>query len=266
MFVLYSAASAAVPACRPDPALFESPLSIFCDGTARGVFASTASAATPHASACRTHHKPVPPSPSLSTHSPSQRLSACPRPRTQMKLSTIAIVLAACIVSPVAADDSDAPELKKIHLVYMTHLDLGFTDTTRNVCDRYFDLFFPAAWKLSEELRSQCTDPSTCPVFQWTEFPWLIQEYLDGATGCSHRRRTPGEIAAMETAIENDDIRWHANPGKIIIRGGEGSREEMHDKVCVESSHSMLYQGCCWMSNVFISVSTHTPPRARGNA
>ena len=25
--------------------------------------------------------------------------------------------------------------ISKIHLVYMTHLDLGYTDTTRNVCD-----------------------------------------------------------------------------------------------------------------------------------
>jgi hypothetical protein len=54
-----------------------------------------------------------------------------------MKLSIIAIVLATCIVPSVAADDSDAPELKKIHLVYMTHLDLGFTDTTRNVCGAF---------------------------------------------------------------------------------------------------------------------------------
>ena len=25
---------------------------------------------------------------------------------------------------------------RSVHLVYMTHLDLGFTDTTRNVCDK----------------------------------------------------------------------------------------------------------------------------------
>ena len=30
-----------------------------------------------------------------------------------------------------------AADVRSVHLVYMTHLDLGFTDTTRNVCDTY---------------------------------------------------------------------------------------------------------------------------------
>lgn len=123
-----------------------------------------------------------------------------------MRALTVALAL---LVSNTQAQTVD---LKKIHLVYMTHLDLGFTDTTRNVCDRYFDLYFPQSFKLSSDLRASCKDPSTCPVFRWTQFPWLIQEFLDGAAGCSHRKRTPDEISAMETAISNDDVLWHANP------------------------------------------------------
>ena len=38
--------------------------------------------------------------------------------------------------------------LERIHLVYMTHLDVGFTNTSRNVCDTYFDEYFPAAIKV----------------------------------------------------------------------------------------------------------------------
>ena len=30
-----------------------------------------------------------------------------------------------------------------IHLVYMVHLDIGFTDLARNVCDQYFDTHYP---------------------------------------------------------------------------------------------------------------------------
>ena len=30
-----------------------------------------------------------------------------------------------------------------VHLVYMVHLDVGFTDLARNVCELYFDKFFP---------------------------------------------------------------------------------------------------------------------------
>ena len=41
----------------------------------------------------------------------------------------------------------DKPDytLEKIHIVTMTHLDVGFTDGFRNVCDTYFDKFFPQA-------------------------------------------------------------------------------------------------------------------------
>jgi hypothetical protein len=114
------------------------------------------------------------------------------------------------------------PVLTKIHAVFMTHLDLGFTNSTRNVCDSYFNEFFPAALAVADALRRSCTDPSTCPVFRWTEFPvstllclpalhvfssldssvsgwqWIIQEFLDGGTGCAHTRRTPEQVAAME--------------------------------------------------------------------
>ena len=101
-----------------------------------------------------------------------------------------------------------APELTKIHVVYMTHLDLGFTNTTRNVCDEYADEYFPAAFETAAALRRNCTDAKTCPTFRWTEFPWIIQEYLDGGTGCAHNRRTVAQLAAMEAAIERDDIIW----------------------------------------------------------
>lgn len=38
--------------------------------------------------------------------------------------------------------------LSKIHLVFMTHLDLGFTDTTRGVCDEYFDKYVATVSRL----------------------------------------------------------------------------------------------------------------------
>ena len=98
-----------------------------------------------------------------------------------------------------------AGNVTSVHLVFMTHLDLGFTDTTRNVCDDYFDNFFPKAFQTAEELRKR----GGVEKFRWTEFPWLIQEYLDGGAGCAHRDRTPEEIKAMELAIAQDDIIWH---------------------------------------------------------
>jgi hypothetical protein len=98
------------------------------------------------------------------------------------------------------------PSIRSIHLVYMTHLDLGFTDTTRKVCDTYFNNYFPKAFQTAQELRKR----GGKEMFRWTEFPWLIQEYLDGGANCAHGRRSDAEIAAMQQAIANNDIIWHA--------------------------------------------------------
>merc|ERR1719247_1921956 len=82
-------------------------------------------------------------------------------------------------------------DVRKVHLVYMTHLDLGFTNTTRGVCDTYFDDYFPAAFATAAALRTR-GGPER---FRWTEFTWLLQEYLDGGAGCAHRDRTAAEVA-----------------------------------------------------------------------
>ena len=89
----------------------------------------------------------------------------------------------------------------------MTHLDLGFTNSTRNVCDTYFDTYFPAAAETATKLKQMRSKAE----FSWTEFPWIIQEYLDGAAGCAHRRRTPNEIKLMEEMIANETVIWQAN-------------------------------------------------------
>jgi hypothetical protein len=94
-----------------------------------------------------------------------------------------------------------------VHVVTMTHLDVGFTNSTRGVCDNYFDHHFPAAVETANELRRR----KSVAGFRWTTFPWLLQEFLDGASGCATRKRQPQEIAAVRGAIEKDDIIWHAN-------------------------------------------------------
>ena len=97
--------------------------------------------------------------------------------------------------------------IAKVHMVFMQHLDVGFTDTTRGVCDSYFDDVFPRAMETAAELRRRQGAAS----FTWTSFPWLVREYLDGAAGCATRKRTAAELARVRAAITNDDIVWHAN-------------------------------------------------------
>ena len=86
-----------------------------------------------------------------------------------------------------------------IHLVFKTHLDIGFTDMARNVAARYFTDFIPRALDVAAELRRTGADR-----FRWTTGAWLIYEFLE--------RASPAERAHMEQAIAAGDIHWHALP------------------------------------------------------
>jgi len=87
----------------------------------------------------------------------------------------------------------------KIHVVFKTHLDIGFTDDADVVINGYLDHYLPAAMRLARETRLAGGDR-----FAWTVGSWLIMEALDHYKGA---RR-----AALEAAIAAGDVRWHALP------------------------------------------------------
>ena len=83
-----------------------------------------------------------------------------------------AVIAASCISPRVVVDGSGAADVgvrpclipsssscpvikdvKTVHVVYMSHLDLGFTAETRSVCSQYFTILFPKALNLTAELR-----------------------------------------------------------------------------------------------------------------
>jgi Domain of unknown function (DUF5054) len=90
--------------------------------------------------------------------------------------------------------------LRRVHLVFKTHLDLGFTDLAARVVDRYVEDFIPRALALSRELR----EGGGPDGFVWTTGSWIVHEYLE--------RSGPAERRAMEAAIEAGDMTWHALP------------------------------------------------------
>ncbi|MDX2161042.1 MAG: DUF5054 domain-containing protein [bacterium] len=90
--------------------------------------------------------------------------------------------------------------VETVHLVFKTHLDLGFTDLASAVLRRYTDEFIPAALELARTLRE-----SGSPYrFVWTTGSWLIDHVLEHGT--------PAERQAMESAIAAGDMHWHALP------------------------------------------------------
>lgn len=90
--------------------------------------------------------------------------------------------------------------VQRIHLVFKTHLDVGFTDFARNVVANYMERDIPAALDLAERLR-RLGSPDR---FIWTTGSWLISEYLRQGPAAGRER--------LERAINAGDITWHALP------------------------------------------------------
>jgi hypothetical protein len=88
-----------------------------------------------------------------------------------------------------------------IHLVFKTHLDVGFTDHAEAVRRQYHERFIPQALTTAEHFWRE--DPEA-PAFIWTTGAWLIHDYLEQAG--------PAEVARLEQAIGRGLIRWHALP------------------------------------------------------
>jgi hypothetical protein len=89
---------------------------------------------------------------------------------------------------------------KQIHVIYKTHLDVGFTDFARSIVKQYIDHYIPKAVNLAKELRESGVEER----FIWTTGSWIIYEYLEKAAS--------KERVLMEAAIDSGDIVWHAMP------------------------------------------------------
>ena len=88
----------------------------------------------------------------------------------------------------------------KVYVVFKTHLDVGFTDLSSVVTQRYITEFIPKALDVSEKLRAENTDEQ----YVWTTGAWLIWKYLHTAS--------PKEVERLEAAIRCGDIVWNSVP------------------------------------------------------
>lgn len=89
---------------------------------------------------------------------------------------------------------------QSIHVIFKTHLDVGYTDYAAVVLDNYFKNYIPAAIRVAKELRESGREER----FIWTTGSFLIYEFLE--------RADAAERKMMEEGILNGDIAWHALP------------------------------------------------------
>jgi hypothetical protein len=92
------------------------------------------------------------------------------------------------------------PRTEVVHLIFKTHLDIGFTDYARNVVRQYFEDFIPRAIETARILRQE----GGAEQFVWTTGSWLIYEYLERADVQQRKQ--------MEDAIAAGDMVWHGLP------------------------------------------------------
>ncbi len=112
---------------------------------------------------------------------------------------------------------------KTVHLIFKTHLDVGFTNLAATVVRQYLESYIPQAMAVARELRRRGGEER----FLWTTGSWLIYQYLE-QTDAKAR-------ATMEAAIAAGDIRWHALPftthteamTPALLRAGLGLSQEL---------------------------------------
>ena len=84
--------------------------------------------------------------------------------------------------------------MKKMYVVYKTHLDIGFTDLAQRVIDNYVEDFIPRAIQLGKERPDK---------FVWTTGSWLIDYYL------KLPEVTDDKKADLREALQAGTIKWH---------------------------------------------------------
>jgi hypothetical protein len=89
----------------------------------------------------------------------------------------------------------------RIHLVFKTHLDIGFTDHAGRVRAQYHRQFIPQAIATATHFFAE--NPAR-PAFVWTTGAWLIWDHLETQDRAAVRR--------LEEAVGRGLIAWHALP------------------------------------------------------
>ena len=89
--------------------------------------------------------------------------------------------------------------MKKLLVLYKTHLDVGFTDFSKNIVDLYLKKYIPNAIDTAMAINAGGEKK-----FIWQTGSWILKEYLNSISG--------EELERAEYAIQNDYIAWHGMP------------------------------------------------------
>ncbi len=90
----------------------------------------------------------------------------------------------------------DNRDVKRVIVIFKTHLDIGYTALASDVLQKYREVFIPAAIDLAERVNADGQRR-----FVWTVGSYLIKHFFD--------RADAEGTARLETAIRRGDVNWH---------------------------------------------------------
>jgi hypothetical protein len=99
-----------------------------------------------------------------------------------------------------AQPQPDLSAVEKVLIVFKTHLDVGYTDLSSKVEQRYITEFIPRAIEVNDQLRAE----GSSDRYIWTTGSWLIDAYLKTASSEA--------VTKLEEAIRRGDIVWNGVP------------------------------------------------------
>ncbi len=112
----------------------------------------------------------------------------------------LSCAIAAGRLSVFAEEPASSADVEEVHVIFKTHLDIGFTDLAVNVKKTYFEHFIPKVLTLRERIAEEGREER----YKWSAGSWLVYTYLESASPENRRR--------MERAIEASDFVWHGLP------------------------------------------------------
>lgn len=133
----------------------------------------------------------------------------------------LAVALAALVALGAAGHGAPADplpeEITRVHVLFMNHLDVGFSGGANypellgfahQVVDLYLNAYFPTALNTSAHFR----DTNSTERFVYTTKGWLVSLMLDCPVGMGFRCPDQAAVQAFREGIVRGDISWHAFP------------------------------------------------------
>lgn len=127
-----------------------------------------------------------------------------------------------------------------IHVISSNHFDAGYASVTSDVINTYFDLFFPRAASVGNELLKRTGQP-----LRWMTFSYIVSLYLDCPDGFLLHCPTPEAISNFTAAVKAGHIWWSAFPTNAELAAADSSTlmfgvrlsNDTSDRLGVSRSH-----------------------------